>query len=70
MTKNPVSEQGWSEPESMTQLKGGAREYGVRAIVYDSSYRVEPVDILSEPDSMIEVMGWSQWIWCQSQSLW
>ena len=27
-----------------------------------SSHRVEPVDILSEPDPMTGVIGWSQWI--------
>ena len=35
----------------------GARseDMAIRARVYDSSYRVEPVDTLSEPDSMIGV---------------
>ena len=37
--------------------------------VYDSSYRVEPVDILSEPEFMTAVIGWSQRLWCQSHSL-
>ena len=63
-----VSEPVW-EPESLVKVKVGARGYGVRARVYDSSYRVEPADILSEPESMNAVIGWSQRIWCQSQSL-
>ena len=41
--------------------QGGARGYGVIARVYDSSYRVEPVDMMSEPESMTAVIGWSQW---------
>ena len=30
--------------KSLRYVPCGAREYGVRAIVYDGSYRVEPVD--------------------------
>ena len=37
--------------------------------LYDSSYRVETVDMVSEPESMTAVVGWIQRIWCQSQSL-
>ena len=57
-----VSEPVW-ESESLVKGKVGARGY-------DSSYGVEPDDMVSEPDSMTGVMGWSQWIWCWSQWIW
>ena len=34
--------------------------------VYDRSYRVEPEAMVSEPQSMTTVIGWSQQIFCQS----
>ena len=47
-----VSEPVW-EPESQVKVKFGARGYGVRARLYDRSYGVEPVDIVSEPVDMV-----------------
>ena len=57
-----VSEPVWKS-ESWVKVK-------VRARVYDSSYRVEPEDMVSEPEDMTAVTGWNQWIICQSHILW
>ena len=59
-----------SESESMTGIMcGGARGYCVRARGYDRSYGVELEDMVSEPEDITEIMGWSQRILCQSQRI-